>query len=166
MTKDSDFKQLVREHMRATGLNYTAARAALRPDLHTTPERPVGTPEQPRDEAWTLAEAEHERILGRFVQDGRLVSFPARRKARAHVLLHLVRLFSPREIWTETEVNERLLTVVDDQAFWRRELVEQGYLLREAGRYWLTTEVPERTGNLAQEVPNWEALWLPVHLRS
>lgn len=158
MTKNKDFKQLVREHMRETGQNYTAARAALRS------EAPGAAQESLPDESWACAEAEHRTTVGRFISDGRLVSFPARRKARAHVLLHLVALFEPGQIWSERQVNERLLTVVDDQAFWRRELVDYGYLHRAEGRYWLTTELPERTGNMAQEIPEWERLWFPTHV--
>ncbi|MEL4357535.1 MULTISPECIES: DUF2087 domain-containing protein [unclassified Luteococcus] len=152
MTKDSDFKQLVRERMRETGQNYTAARADLASGPH-------------RDERWLRAQSEHQVVIDRFIRDGRLVQFPARRKARASVLLHLVSLFQPKTTYPEVRVNDTLHTVVEDHAFWRRELVNYGYLRREAGQYWLATEPPVRPAHMAQEIPLWEAVWLPGHLR-
>ena len=80
-------------------------------------------------------------------------------------LAYLLSLFSAGHTYTEPEVNDVLRPVVEDWAFWRRELVEYGYLQRDAGRYWLPEEVPERTANMQQEAPAWEALWLPTHLR-
>lgn len=159
MTTNKNFKQLVRARMLETGQNYTAARADL-----VGPDEPQDASPAPPSPSPSPAELEHRKVVGRFVVDGRLVSFPARRKVRAHVLLHLVGLFEPGRDYDEREVNQVLLTVVDDQAFWRRELVNHGYLHREGGRYWLTDEVPERTGNLAQEVPDWEREWLPRHI--
>ena len=172
MTHHSDFKQLVRARMRATGQPYTAARADLlrKNDAAAPPPSPAlppsSAPSVPdaASEQWQRAEAEHRRALGRFLHDGRVVSVPARRKARVHVLLHLLSLFSAGHTYTEPEVNGILRPVVEDWAFWRRELVEYGYLQRDAGRYWLPEEVPERTANMQQEAPAWEALWLPTHL--
>ncbi|WP_423446175.1 DUF2087 domain-containing protein [Kocuria sp. KSNUG] len=167
MTHHSDFKQLVRARMRATGQPYTAARADLLRENDAAAPPPSPAPPVPgaASEQWQRAEAEHSRALDRFLRDGRVVSVPARRKARVHVLLHLLSLFPAGRTYTEPEVNDILRPVVEDWAFWRRELVEYGYLQRDAGRYWLPDEVPERTANLRQEAPAWEALWLPTHLR-
>ncbi|MDN5630350.1 DUF2087 domain-containing protein [Glutamicibacter protophormiae] len=228
MTHDSDFKSLVRARMRATGQNYTAARADLlreRDDaaaapLHRTQGSPASGPAEPlaqrqpptaratgvsrrerpaesaaagsslphQDAAsaadghpassssappvpdgvdpveWERAHAEYRRVLGRFVRDGRVHTVPARRRARVFVLLHLLAAFPAGHTWSEVEVNAILRTMVEDQAFWRRELVEYGYLQREAGVYWLPARVPERSASMRQETPAWEDLWLPVHL--
>lgn len=173
MTHHSDFKLLVRARMRATGQPYTAARADLLRDNDAAapPPSPAPPPSsapsvpEAASEQWQRAEAEHRRALGRFLRDGLVVSVPARRKARVHVLLHLLSLFPAGRTYTEPEVNDVLRPVVEDWAFWRRELVEYGYLQRDAGRYWLPENVPERTANMQQEAPAWEALWLPTHLR-
>ncbi|MEL4506240.1 DUF2087 domain-containing protein [Luteococcus sp. H138] len=151
MTKDSDFKQLVRKRMRETGQNYTAAHAELAGGHH-------------HDERWTRAQSEHQKVIDRFIRHGRLMQFPARRKARASVLLHLVSLFQAGTTYPEVRVNEVLNTVVEDHAFWRRELVNYGYLRRDAGQYWLASEPPVRPPHMAQEIPEWEAIWLPGHL--
>ncbi|MDO4918805.1 DUF2087 domain-containing protein [Kocuria sp.] len=192
MTRHSDFKDLVRARMRATGQPYTAARADLLRERDgaaapppqdsapspagatATPGPDVQDPTHPSPETtattghsdeWHRAHAEYRRTLQRFVRNGRVVSVPARRRARVFVLLHLVALFHPGRTYREPEVNEVLRGVVDDWAFWRRELVEYGYLQRETGRYWLPAEAPARDRNTRQEIPAWEAVWLPAHLR-
>ncbi|RKQ36829.1 DUF2087 domain-containing protein [Kocuria tytonis] len=195
MTHSSDFKDLVRARMRATGQPYTAARADLLrehddaaapgsslraprasssvpepfPAAQPTPTGDASAPTAPdaaSSEQWRRAEAEYRRMLGRFVQDGRVVSVPARRRARVFVLLHLLSLIPAGRTYSESEINEILRTTVADVAFWRRELVNYGYLEREPGVYWLPTEVPERPVSIRQETPEWEALWLPTHLRN
>ena len=169
MTQNSDFKQLIRERMHATGQPYTAARADLlreHDDAAPLPRNDAPAAEPRPSEAWQRAEREYRTILGRYVQDGRLVSVPARRRPRVFVLLHLVSLFSPGRRYAESEVNAILGPVVEDWAFWRRELVDYGYLQREAGVYWLPDRVPERVSYEQQEIPAWEALWLPTHLQT
>ncbi|WP_409484635.1 DUF2087 domain-containing protein [Arsenicicoccus dermatophilus] len=171
MTDDRDFKDLVRARMRETGQRYTAARADLLAADPGTPGR-EGVPSAPDvegdshpDPAYDAARQEHERVVARFVdEDGRLRSFPARRRVRAHVLLQLVRLFEPGEEYAEKEVNARLIAVHEDFAFWRRELVDYGYLHRSSGSYRLADEVPERPAFWRDELPAWEAVWLPGYL--
>lgn len=181
MTRDNDFKTLVRARMRATGQNYTSARADLlreggpseaeatrRSAPPAAPERAVPTappvPTGVDPDEWQRAHDEYRRMLARFLRDGRLVDTPARRRARVFVLLHLISLIPAGRTYSEPEINRILLTVVEDQAFWRRELVEYGYLRRDAGVYWLPEELPERSASERQETPAWEALWLPLHL--
>ena len=143
MTRDSDFKQVVRARMAETGETYTVARAAL--------ER----------EAYDAARAEQERLVGRLFTDGRIERVPAKRKVRAAVLLEVVSRFEPGRDYREREVNEVLLGVHEDFAYLRRELVNYGYLVRDAGTYRVTSTAPVREGVLLQEIPAWEAAWLP-----
>ena len=172
MTRDSDFKNLVRQRMEATGQTYTAARADLLADQYpsrTDNGEHQATPRRqdfpdPDDTAWERARREQERVVGRFVRDGRMVQVPMRRKARAAVLLHLVALFEPGRTYPEPEVNAILDVVHDDHAFWRRELVDYGYLTREGGIYRLAAAAPERPRHLEQEFGDWERLWLPRFL--
>ncbi|MCH8611815.1 DUF2087 domain-containing protein [Arsenicicoccus dermatophilus] len=171
MTDDRDFKDLVRARMRETGQRYTAARADLLaaapagPSAADTASTPDGEQIRQPDPVHDAARLDHERVVARFLDaDGRLRFFPARRKARTHVLLQLVRLFEPGEEYAEKEVDARLVAVHDDFAFWRRELVDYGYLHRSAGRYRLAAEVPERAAFLRDEIPAWEAVWLPGYL--
>ena len=119
MTRNSDFKQVVRARMAETGEGYAAARAAL--------ER----------EAYDAARTE---------------------------LLEVVSRFEPGRDYAEREVNEVLLGVHEDFAYLRRELVNYHYLQREDGRYRTADRAPERTPVEHQEIPAWEAHWLPGFL--
>ena len=76
----------------------------------------------------------------------------------------LLTLFEPGRDYPEAEVNEILGAVHDDFAFWRRELVDYGYLTWAAGIYRLAERAPERPEHMRQEIPDWEAIWLPTHL--
>jgi hypothetical protein len=146
MTRDSDFKQVVRARMAETGEGYTAARAAL------------------HREAYDAARAEQERLVGRLFTDGRIERVPARRKVRAAVLLEVVSRFEPGRDYSEKEVNEVLLGVHEDFAYLRRELVNYHYLVRADGRYRTAAHAPERTPGQLQEIPAWEAQWLETFL--
>lgn len=101
-----------------------------------------------------------------FFDGQRLVSIPAKRRARVAVLLELLRRFEPGRVYAEPEVNELLRQAHPDVAFLRRELVNYRYLTREGGRYWVTDEVPHRDANERQEVPAGEAEWLRGLIRS
>ncbi len=150
MTRDSDFKQVVRTRMAETGETYTAARAGL---------------EAERDQvAYDVARAEQQRVVGRLFTDGRIERVPAKRKVRAAVLLEVVSRFEPGREYAEREVNEVLLGVHEDFAYLRRELVNYHYLEREGGRYRTAVHAPERTAIEVQEIPAWEAYWLPAFL--
>ena len=152
MTRDSDFKKVVRARMAETGEGYAAARAAV-----------VET-RSPHREAYDAARAEQERLVGRLFADGRIARVPARRKVRAAVLLEVVRRFEPGRVYSEREVNDVLLEVHEDFAYLRRELVNYRYLEREDGRYRTAAQAPERAPVEHQEIPAWEAHWLPGFL--
>src|SRR5690349_11148046 len=146
MTRDSDFKQVVRARMAETGEGYTAARAAL------------------RQEAYDAARTEQERVVGRLFADGRIERVPAKRKVRAAVLLEVLRRFEPGRDYSEPEVNEVLLGVHEDFAYLRRELVNYHYLERADGRYRTAAQAPARAVVERQEIPAWEYHWLPGFL--
>lgn len=145
MTHEADFKRRVRERMERTGETYTAARAAMSPDA----------------QAVEAARREQEEAVARLFDGDRLLRIPTRRRRRTVVLLELLRRFEPGRVYPEREVNDLLRVAHDDVASLRRELVDYRYLQREAGLYQVTTTVPVRGAQEAQEVPAWEAVWLP-----
>lgn len=49
----------------------------------------------------------------------------------------------------------------EDFAYLRRELVNHHYLERAGGRYWVARAAPVRSQVELQEMPRWEAVWLP-----
>ncbi|MBC2932234.1 DUF2087 domain-containing protein [Nocardioides sp. zg-1228] len=146
MTRDSDFKRVVRARMAETGEGYAAARAAL------------------EQEAYDAALAEQRRVVDRFVRDGRLARVPAKRTVRAAVLLEVLSRFEPGRDYSEPEVNDVLRGVHEDVAYLRRELVNYHYLQRADGRYRTAAQAPIRSVVERQEIPDWEAHWLPGFL--
>lgn len=135
MTRDADFKRLVRQRMAADGTNYTATRALL-------------LREKAADEAF------YDKTVRTFFRDARLVSIPAKRRARVVILLELLRLFEEGRRYSEREVGDIIAPVHEDVALLRRELVDYRYLSREDGVYWVNTDrILERCANEQQEVP-------------
>ena len=183
MTRDRDFKQVVRARMTETGESYTAARAALEQRPAPAPTGAGGTADQAvLDEAVLdqavldqavldqavlgqaandAARAEQERLVARLFTDGRLERVPGKRTTRAGALLEVLTRFEPGRTYTEREVNDVLLGVHEDFAYLRRELVNYHYLRRAEGRYWVVEQAPERSAIERQEIPAWEAVWLP-----
>lgn len=151
MTRHKDFKALVRARMRSTGQTYTAARASLL-------EERARLARQRNAEA---AAADQRRIVARMFHAGRLRTIPAKRKLRAAVLLEVLTRFEPARTYPESEVSLLLAEVHEDFAHLRRELVSFGYLQRSGGRYWVCAEPPDRTERQRDELPGWEATWLP-----
>ncbi|MEQ1502890.1 MAG: metalloregulator ArsR/SmtB family transcription factor [Myxococcota bacterium] len=76
------------------------------------------------------------KVLGTFVQDGRLVSIPASRRKREVVLRWLADRFDHSTRYDERGVNAVLVNHHEDVATLRRELVGYGLLRRDSGRYW------------------------------
>ncbi len=173
MTRDRDFKQVVRARMAETGESYTAARAALEQRPAPAPTGAGGTADQAvLDEAvldqavldqaaYDAARTEQERLVARLFTDGRLERVPGKRTTRAGALLEVLTRFEPGRTYTEREVNDVLLGVHEDFAYLRRELVNYHYLRRAEGRYWVVEQAPERSAIERQEIPAWEAVWLP-----
>ena len=161
MTRDRDFKQVVRARMAQTGETYTAARAAL--EQQAPPSVP-SSPGSPGPTAYEAARHEQARLVGRLFTDGRLAQIPAKRKTRAGALLEVLTRFEPGRVYTEPQVNEILLSVHEDFAYLRRELVNYHYLERAEGRYRVVEQAPTRAPIERQEIPDWEAVWLPEFL--
>ena len=153
MTRDSDFKQVVRARMAETGETYTVARAVI--------EQQAPPPAAAELAAYDAARSEQERLVARLFTDGRLERIPAKRKTRAGVLLEVLSRFAPGRDYSEPEVNDVLLEVHEDFAYLRRELVNYRYLERADGVYRVVAVAPERARIEVQEIPAWEAVWLP-----
>lgn len=161
VTRDRDFKQVVRARMAQTGETYTAARAAVE---QTAPPRVATTPGPTDQTSFETARREQERLVDRLFTGGRLAQIPAKRKARAGALLEVLTRFEPGRVYTEPEVNEILRSIHEDFAYLRRELVNYHYLERAEGRYRVVEQAPTRAPIERQEIPDWEAVWLPEFL--
>lgn len=98
--------------------------------LLASPERVAALASEQPEDAW------ERKVLGEFVQDGRLKLIPAQRKKREVVMRWLVEQFAWGRTYTEKEVNELLGRYHEDVAYLRRELIGMRLLQREHGVYW------------------------------
>jgi hypothetical protein len=80
-----------------------------------------------------------DKVLNTFIQDGRLVSMPARAAKRRVVLEHIVTVFEPGVRIPEREVDAALRSFYEeDWVSLRRYLIDTGLMARENGVYWRT----------------------------
>ena len=77
-----------------------------------------------------------ERILRRFLRDGKLTGIPARRSQRRVVLDYVAQLFEPGRHYSEREVGDVLRPFHPDVAAMRRYLVDEEFMDRSGGEYW------------------------------
>ncbi len=75
------------------------------------------------------------KVMGEFLQGGRLRSIPVQRKKKDVVLRFLAEQFHPGRTYTEQDINFRLLDFHEDYATLRRELVDTKLMERENGIY-------------------------------
>lgn len=152
MTKNSDFKTLIRARMATTGENYTSARGAL---LAENSERTENTVQSGNTDLRDDADLERfkAKVRRTFVSDGTLTAIPTKRRALVVLLLDIRETLDPQRIYTEKELNDHLGGFHQDFARLRRELIDYGYLERNAhtGQYWMAATLPKRVGNLYQE---------------
>ncbi|MGL5810300.1 MAG: DUF2087 domain-containing protein [Nocardioides sp.] len=86
----------------------------------------------------TAQESDRQRIVRTFFKNSCLVQIPVKRKKRRVVLAHLAENFDAGQRYTEPEVNAILAAFHPDVASLRRHLVDEDFLDRENGVYWLT----------------------------
>ena len=70
------------------------------------------------------------------MRDGRIVQIPRQRAKRLVLLDLLAQEFEPGRRYAEREVNEVIARFHADTAAWRRYLVDEEFMDREAGMYW------------------------------
>ena len=151
MTKDKDFKKLVRARMTETGENFTTARTAL---LTANQSADSGSesiidPKIARFRAKTLRT---------FMPDGRIVAVPTKRRALVLILIEVLAALEPDRIYDEKQLGAILGDFHPDFALLRRELIDYRLLERNAhtGEYWVNPNPPTHTGSQAQEMAGLE----------
>lgn len=156
MTRDADFKKLVRARMAASDETYLQARTELMQTQPAIEQPPTDRAAYPIPKGAPSPLAQDPIIptaLGRsvrqFFDDGRLRTIPTKRTKRMAVPLVLV---TPRT-YPEAEVSRMLAEVHEDHAYLRRELVNVGCLRREAGECTLAPAPPARDVRWARSFP-------------
>lgn len=94
------------------------------------------------DDRFAITQGEFDKIIKSYFKEGPegpLSSFPTKEKRRVAVLRHLMQRFSLERKYTEKEVNEILKAAYHDYVTLRRNLIEYGFMDREAdgSAYWV-----------------------------
>lgn len=76
-----------------------------------------------------------QRVLDSFMAYGKLKIIPAQRKKRRIILEELAKVFEPGRVYTEKEVNLTIADVHEDFCTLRRELINEGLMIRDRGLY-------------------------------
>jgi hypothetical protein len=112
------------------------------PDEVSTGEPPTGDPTSAEPQRRLT---DRDKVVRTFMQDGRLVSIPAKPSKRDLLLpVILDRCFPEDRPYEEKEVNMRLALLHPDVAALRRYLVDGGWMTREAGIYRRTRPMASR----------------------
>jgi hypothetical protein len=96
----------------------------------------AAAPERRRPDPTDGVPEDHARILGRYLQGGRLTLIPPQRSRKLVILDRLAQEFDVGARYSERQVNAILRRFHEDVASLRRFLVDEGFLDREAGEYW------------------------------
>ncbi len=76
-----------------------------------------------------------ERIIERFMKNGRFETLPVQFKRRIYILEYILRHFELNRIYTEKEVNEIISRFHDDYCRVRREFIDIKMMNRKDGKY-------------------------------
>lgn len=81
-------------------------------------------------------EAEYrKKVVETFFEYGRLKAIPAQRKKERICLEEIAKALEPGRIYGEAELNEVLLGFHEDYCTLRRDMISEGLLKRDGGRY-------------------------------
>jgi biotin operon repressor len=83
----------------------------------------------------TRLEAYRKKVLSSFFRNGKLRQLPTQKKKRLIVLEHFARKFTPYVQCSEQDVNARIADQYPDYCTIRRELIDEGYLVRDGQQY-------------------------------
>lgn len=94
------------------------------------------------DDRFAITQVEFDKIIRSYFKEGPegpLSSFPTKEKRRVAVLKHLMQRFAPDRKYSEKEVNEIIKAAYHDYVTLRRNLIEYGFMDREADGsvYWV-----------------------------
>jgi excisionase family DNA binding protein len=76
-----------------------------------------------------------EKIISRFLKNGKFEVLPVQQKRRKYILEYILRQFELNRIYQEKEVNEIISRFHDDYCRVRREFVDEAMMNRKNGKY-------------------------------
>jgi len=90
-------------------------------------------------EKYVISQTDRDKILKNYIKDGRVIIFPSKDKKKLVILQYIVDKFKSDKKYTEKEVNEVIVSMVDDYVSARRYLIEYGFMDRnnDGSEYWV-----------------------------
>jgi excisionase family DNA binding protein len=79
--------------------------------------------------------SERDKVIGRFMKDGRFDVFPVQYKKRKYIIEYILQQFEPNRIYAEKEINEIIGRFHDDYCRVRRDFVDEKMMYRKDGKY-------------------------------
>mgnify|MGYP006283406857 CR=1 FL=1 len=76
-----------------------------------------------------------EKVIGRFMKDGRFGTMPVQRKKRRYILEFILESFKLNQVYSEEEVNDIITRYYDDYCWVRREFISEKMMFRKDGNY-------------------------------
>lgn len=86
------------------------------------------------------------KVIQTYFVDGKVPRLPTQNKKRWIVYLEIIKLFSADRSYTEREINELIQNIHEDYCMVRRELVEEGVLIRQDGVYQFVPDFQRNPG--------------------
>lgn len=90
------------------------------------------------DERFQINDKERSKVLQTFINEEGRASIPRKEKSKIILLQQLAASFSDQKIYSETEVNQLIMTMFDDYVSIRRYMIQYGFLARtnDGRKYW------------------------------
>ncbi len=79
--------------------------------------------------------SESQKVIGRFMKDGRFDQLPAQRKKRKYILEHILKEFMPGKVYDESDVDDIIRRYHDDYCRVRRDFIDERMMYRHEGKY-------------------------------
>jgi excisionase family DNA binding protein len=76
-----------------------------------------------------------QKIVDRFMKNGRFETLPVQRKKRKYILEYILKQFELNTVYTEKQVNEIITKYHDDYCWVRREFIAEKMMNRKDGKY-------------------------------
>ncbi len=91
------------------------------------------------DDRYVITQAEREKVLKNYIQEGKVNAFPSKEKKKLIILQYIMKQFVVKKTYTEKEVNEIIKGIIDDYVTVRRYLIQYGFLDRkkDGSAYWV-----------------------------
>lgn len=77
-----------------------------------------------------------KKVIASFFEFGELKTIPAQRKKERIILEEIAKVFEAEKVYSEQEVNEVISRFHKDYCTLRRDMVDEGIMIREDARYW------------------------------